>query len=87
MENREQEIRQDREDLIEGRNAVAEAIRAGRTIDKIFVARGDTDRTLARILAKARGKRHRRHRVRPAQARFSQRHGRAPGHHRAGGNA
>ena len=54
MENREQEIRQDREDLIEGRNAVAEAIRAGRTIDKIFVARGDTDRTLARILAKAR---------------------------------
>ena len=53
MENREQEIRQDREDLIEGRNAVAEAIRAGRTIDKIFVARGDTDRTLARILAKA----------------------------------
>lgn len=31
-----------------------EAIRAGRTIDKIFVARGDTDRTLARILAKAR---------------------------------
>ena len=29
MENREQEIRQDREDLIEGRNAVAEAIRAG----------------------------------------------------------
>ena len=40
--------------LIEGRNAVAEAIRAGRTIDKIFVARGDTDRTLARILAKAR---------------------------------
>ena len=54
MENREQDIRQDREDLIEGRNAVAEAIRAGRTIDKIFVARGDTDRTLGRILAKAR---------------------------------
>ncbi len=54
MENHEQEVRQDREDLIEGRNAVAEAIRAGRTIDKIFVARGDTDRTLARILARAR---------------------------------
>ena len=30
MENHEQEIRQDREDLIEGRNAVAEALRAGR---------------------------------------------------------
>ena len=44
----------DREDLIEGRNAVQEALRAGRTIDKLFVARGDTDRTLARILGKAR---------------------------------
>ncbi len=43
-----------REDLIEGRNAVAEAIRAGRTIDKLFVARGETDRTLARIVARAR---------------------------------
>lgn len=43
-----------REDLIEGRNAVAEALRAGRNIDKIFVARGDTDRTLGRLLAQAR---------------------------------
>jgi len=43
-----------REDLIEGRNAVSEAIRAGRTIDKLFVARGETDRTLARIVAQAR---------------------------------
>ncbi len=55
IEKREEETR-DREDLIEGRNAVAEAIRAGRTIDKIFVACGDTDRTLGRILAKAREK-------------------------------
>ena len=45
---------EDREDLIEGRNAVQEALRAGRTIDKLYVARGDTDRTLARILTKAR---------------------------------
>ena len=43
-----------REDLIEGRNAVAEALRAGRTIDKLFVARGETDRTLGRIIARAR---------------------------------
>ena len=28
-----------RNDLIEGRNAVMEALRAGRTIDKIFIAR------------------------------------------------
>ncbi len=45
-----------REDLIEGRNAVAEALRAGRTIDKLFVARGETDRTLGRIIARAREK-------------------------------
>ena len=44
----------DREDLIEGRNAVQEALRAGRPIDKLFVARGDTDRALGRLVAKAR---------------------------------
>ena len=44
----------DREDLIEGRNAVTEALRAGRPIDKIFIARGDTDRTLGHIVAKAK---------------------------------
>ncbi len=47
-------LSRDREDLIEGRNAVQEALKAGRTIDKLYVARGDTDRTLARILQKAR---------------------------------
>ncbi len=44
----------DREDLIEGRNAVQEALRAGRAIDKLYIARGETDRTLGRIAAKAR---------------------------------
>ena len=29
-----------RNDLIEGRNAVNEAMRAGRAIDKLFVSRG-----------------------------------------------
>ena len=54
MEENEKLSAAEREDLIEGRNAVAEAIRAGRTIDKLFIARGETDRTLARIAAKAR---------------------------------
>ena len=54
MDDRESTLREDREDLIEGRNAVAEALRAGRVIDKIFLAKGETDRTLARIAAKAR---------------------------------
>lgn len=40
--------------LIEGRNAVTEALRAGTAIDKIYVARGDTDRTLSQIVALAK---------------------------------
>ena len=44
----------DREDIIEGRNAVIEALRAGRTIDKIFIQKGDTDKTLGHIASKAR---------------------------------
>ena len=44
----------DREDLIEGRNAVIEALRAGRTIDKIYIAKGETDKTLGHIASKAR---------------------------------
>lgn len=41
--------------IIEGRNAVTEALRAGTAIDKIYVARGDTDRTLSQIVALAKG--------------------------------
>ena len=40
--------------LIEGRNAVAEALRAGTPIDKIFIARGETDKTLGHIASTAR---------------------------------
>ena len=40
--------------LIEGRNAVTEALRAGTAIDKIYIARGDTDRTLSQIVALAK---------------------------------
>lgn len=43
-------------DIIEGRNAVIEALRAGRAIDKIFIARGDVDKTLGHIASKAREK-------------------------------
>ena len=44
----------DREDIIEGRNAVIEALRAGRVIDKIFIQKGDTDKSLGFIASKAR---------------------------------
>ena len=43
-------------EIIEGRNAVIEALRAGRTIDKIYIARGDVDKTLGHIASKAREK-------------------------------
>jgi len=40
--------------LIEGRNAVNEALRSGAAIDKIYLAKGETDRTLGRIAAEAK---------------------------------
>lgn len=43
-----------RNELIEGRNAVIEALRVGRSIDKIFIAKGETDKTLGHIASKAR---------------------------------
>lgn len=43
------------EDRIEGRNAVMEALRSGRAIDKIYIAKGEVDQTLGHIAAKARG--------------------------------
>ena len=43
-------------DTIEGRNAVIEALRAGRAIDKIFIAKGDVDKTLGHIASRAREK-------------------------------
>ena len=42
------------EGQLEGRNAVTEALRAGRTIDKVFIAEGDTDRGLQRLAAQAK---------------------------------
>ena len=42
------------EEIIEGRNAVTEALRAGRAIDKIYLAKGDIDKTLWNIALKAR---------------------------------
>ena len=42
------------EGQLEGRNAVQEALKSGRTIDKVFVASGDTDRGLQRLAAQAK---------------------------------
>ena len=40
--------------IIEGRNAVIEALRAGTAMDKIYLAKGETDKTLGHIASKAR---------------------------------
>ena len=40
--------------VIEGRNAVIEALRASENIDKIFIQKGETDKTLGHIASKAR---------------------------------
>ena len=42
------------EGQLEGRNAVTEALRSGRTIDKVFIADGETDRSLQRLAAQAK---------------------------------
>ena len=39
---------------LEGRNALTEALKAGRTIDKVFIADGDTDKGLQRLAAMAK---------------------------------
>ena len=36
-------------ELIEGRNAVMEALRAGRAIDKLYINKGEVDKTLGHI--------------------------------------
>lgn len=48
--------REIRNDIIEGRNAVIEALRAGRAIDKIYINKGDVDKTLGHIASTARAK-------------------------------
>ncbi len=42
--------------IIEGRNAVIEALRAGTTIDKIFIMKGETDNALGHIASTARSR-------------------------------
>ncbi len=42
------------ETRLEGRNALTEALKAGRTIDKVFIADGDIDKGLQRLAAQAK---------------------------------
>ena len=49
-----QEPVEENEGQLEGRNAIQEALKSGRTIDKLFVASGDTDKGLQRLAAQAK---------------------------------
>ncbi len=51
---RRDEREADADGLIEGRNAVTEALRAGVAIDKVYIAKGETDAALGHIAAKAK---------------------------------
>lgn len=56
QKDRRREPEAEADGMIEGRNAVIEALRAGTPIDKIFLARGETDATLGHIASSAREK-------------------------------
>ena len=53
-EQRKNALTAEADGIIEGRNAVIEALRAGETIDKIYILKGETDKTLGHIASKAR---------------------------------
>ena len=50
----EPKVIEENEGQLEGRNAIAEAIKSGRTIDKVFIAAGDTDKGLQHLAAQAK---------------------------------
>ena len=51
---REEQNAEENEGQLEGRNALSEALRSGRTIDKVFIAAGETDQGLQRLAAQAK---------------------------------
>ena len=53
-DRREQPAVEENENQLEGRNALTEALRSGRTIDKVFIASGDTDKALQHLAAQAK---------------------------------
>jgi 23S rRNA (guanosine2251-2'-O)-methyltransferase len=53
-EEKKNQLSAEADGIIEGRNAVIEALRAGESIDKIYLAKGETDRALGHIASTAR---------------------------------
>ena len=52
--SQEQKPVEETEGQLEGRNALTEALKSGRTIDKVFIATGEIDRGLQRLAAQAK---------------------------------
>lgn len=52
----EKNTKEIREDLIEGRNAVIEALKSERTIEQILIAKGDTEGSITVVMALAKDK-------------------------------
>ena len=48
------ENKREAEDRVEGKNAVMEALKAGRPLDKIYIARGEQDKALRFIAQKGK---------------------------------
>ena len=67
--------RVERDDIIFGRNPVSEAIRSGRAIDSVLVAKGNQSGAITGILAKAREKKIRIKEVDPKKLDFMCAHG------------
>ena len=53
-DERKDQLAAEADGLIEGRNAVIEALRTEASIDKIFIQKGEVDKTLGHIASKAR---------------------------------
>lgn len=54
MGTQEKPLREQREDIIAGRNAVMEALKSGRTLDSVLVARGERQGSIGAIMARCR---------------------------------
>lgn len=54
FERKKEQAVEEIEGQLEGRNALTEALRSGRTVDKVFVASGEIDRGLQRLTAEAK---------------------------------
>lgn len=56
MKNRVGQQEEIREDIIEGRNAVIEALKSNKTIEKVMVAKGDLEGSIKIIISLAKEK-------------------------------